>query len=160
MTSKTVPDPFDGLSSEEMHQVQELTKWSGAAIVREHRSLLRLVGKVRTKLERTVDANMADDDWTPTMEWIALYRTTVDGGAKLVESWYRREQKNSNMALTDEQLEIEIQKAAVALFEKIPLDDAERSIARRRYIETRGEERPPKGERFSQNAHLLRKADK
>jgi hypothetical protein len=153
-------DPYESLSVDEMKKVADLTKWSGTAIVAEHRALLRLVGKVRTKLERHVDKHMDDDDWMPGLDFTAAYRSTVDGGARLIESWYKREKQNSSMALTDEQLDIELNKAALALFEQIPLDEAERSIKRRRYIEERGEERQPRGERAAQNAHLLKRGDR
>jgi hypothetical protein len=151
---------YEGLSSDEIKTVQRLTQWSSAAIREEHRALIRLVSKGRKNAEAFLDRHGTDDDWIPPMEFTAFMRTIIDGGAKLIESWYKDQRKNPAMGLTDEQLEIELNKAALALFEQIPLDEAERSIRRRKYIETRGEERPPKGERFAQNAHLLNKGAK
>ncbi len=148
-------DPYEGLSSEEIKTFQRLTQWSSAAIREEHRSLIRLVGKGRKTAEAYLD-KYGSDDWVPPMEFTAFMRTVIDGGAKLIESWYKDQRKNPAMGLTDEQLEVELQKAALALFEQIPLDEAERSIRRRKYIETRGDDRPPKGERFAQNQHLLK----
>lgn len=148
-------DAYDGLSTEEIKVLQSLSKWSGTQIVNEHRNIVRLVGKVRMRLEAYVDRIAPESDWIPPMEWTAAFSTVVNGGSKLISEWYKREKSNAAMGLTDEQLEIELQKAAMALFEQIPLEDAKRSIRRREYVEERGEQRPPKGERFTQDGRKL-----
>ena len=59
------------------------------------------------------------------------------------------------MGLTDEQLEVELQKAALSLVDSLPLEDVERIVRRRKYIEAYGEDRQPKGERWSKDPALL-----
>jgi hypothetical protein len=132
---------YDGLSTDEVATLQSLTKWSSARVATFHQSLLGLVDKVRGKLEAYVETQAQSPDWVPPMEWTACYKTTVDGGAKLISEFYRREAKNPAMGLTDEQLELELQKAAVALLDTVPLEDVERVLRRRRYVEAQGEER-------------------
>ena len=112
---------------------------------------MMLVDKVRHKAEQYVDAHKDVEQWVPPMEWTAVYKTTVDGGAKLISEFYRREAKNPAMGLTDEQLELELQKAAVALLDTVPIEDVERVLRRRRYVEAHGEERQPPGQRKQQN---------
>lgn len=147
---------YEGLSTEEVRLLQNLSKWSSARVATVHQSMLHLVDRVRASLERTVEKHKEDEEWIPDMGWTMAYRVTVDGGAKLISEYYKREAKNPAMGLTDEQLEIELQKAAVALLDTVPLEDVERVLRRRKYIEARGEERPPKGERFAQNARMLK----
>lgn len=144
-------DAYEGLSTEEVKVLQNLTKWSSARVAQFHTSLLGLVDKVRGRLEAYVDRVSPDSDWVPPMEWTAAYKTTVDGGAKLMSEYYRREAKNPAMGLTDDQLEVELQKAALALVDSLPLDDVERIVRRRKYIEAHGEERQPPGQRKVQN---------
>jgi hypothetical protein len=133
--------PFDGLSTEEVRTLQDLSKWSSARVAKFHQSLLGLVDKVRGRLEAYVETQATADDWVPPMEWTACYKTTVDGGAKLISEFYKREAKNPAMGLTDEQLELELQKAALALLDTVPIDDVERVLRRRRYVEAQGEGR-------------------
>jgi hypothetical protein len=132
---------YDGLSTEEVRVMQSLTKWSSARVAQAHQSLLGLVDKVRSRLEAYVDRRSPEEDWIPPAEWSMAYKVTVDGGAKLISEFYRREAKNPAMGLTDEQLELELQKAAVALLDTVPLEDVERVLRRRRYVEAQGEER-------------------
>lgn len=146
---------YEGLSNEEIRVVQNLSKWQSGRVASFHQSLLGLVDKVRMRLESYVDRIQPSDNWIPPMEWTAAFRTVVDGGAKLITEFYRREAKNPAMGLTDEQLEIELQKAAVALLDTVPLDDVERVLRRRRYVEAHGEERQPPGQRKVQNVGRL-----
>lgn len=152
-------DGYEGLSSDEIKTLQRLTQWSSVAIRQEHRLLIRLVSKGRHNAEAYLDKH-ANDEWLPPMEFTAFLRTIIDGGAKLISSWYQDQRKNPAMGLTDEQLEVELNKAALALFDQIPLDEAKRLIRRREYVEERGDVRPPKGERFAQNGGLLKKGEK
>jgi hypothetical protein len=140
-------DPYDGLSGDEVKSFQDFTKWSGARVADCHQSLIRLVDKVRGRLEAYVDRQDGNPDWIPSMDWTLCYKTTVDGGAKLIAEYYRRQAKNPAMGLTDEQLEQELQKAALALVDSLPLDEMERLVRRRRYVDAHGEERKPPGQR-------------
>jgi hypothetical protein len=140
-------EPYDGLSSDEVKSFQDFTKWSGARVADCHQSLIRLVDKVRAKLEAHVDRHTGDGDWIPSMDWSLCYRTTLDGGAKLIAEYYRRQAKNPAMGLTDEQLEQELQKAALALVDSLPLDEMERLVRRRRYVDVHGEQAKPPGQR-------------
>jgi hypothetical protein len=154
-------EAYEGLSTDEVAALQKLTKWSSARVATFHQSLMGLVDKVRGRLEAYVDAVPADaKDWVPPMEWTACYKTTVDGGAKLMSEFYKREAKNPAMGLTDEQLEVELQKAAVALLDTVPIDDVERVLRRRRYIEAHGEERKPAAERHQHPASKMLKESK
>jgi hypothetical protein len=148
---------YEGLSTEEVRTLQSLTKWSSARVATFHQSLLGLVDKVRGKLEEYVETQATSPDWVPPMEWTACYKTTVDGGAKLISEFYRREAKNPAMGLTDEQLEAELQKAAVHLLDTIPIEDARRVMRRREYVEVHGDERKPAEQRH-QNPRFLKGA--
>jgi hypothetical protein len=59
------------------------------------------------------------------------------------------------MGLTDEQLELELQKAAVALLDTVPIEDVRRVLRRREYIEEHGDQRQPAGQRKQQNVGKL-----
>jgi hypothetical protein len=155
MTELPEFEPYDGLSSDEVRVLQDLTKWSSARVAKCHTSLIGLIDKVRSRLEAYVDRVHPDTDWVPPAEWSMAYKVTVDGGAKLISEYYRREAKNPAMGLTDEQLELELQKAAVALLDTVPIEDVERVLRRRRYVEEHGDQRQPAGQRKQQNVGKL-----
>lgn len=146
---------YEGLSNEEIRVVQNLSKWQSGRVATFHQSLLGLVDRVRGSLERYVEKHGVGDDWLPPVEWTMAFRCTVDGGAKLISEFYKREAKNPAMGLTDEQLEVELKKAAVALLDTVPIEDVERVLRRRRYVEAHGEERQPPGQRKVQNVGRL-----
>jgi hypothetical protein len=139
--------PYEGLSTEEIRVMQNLSKWSSAKVGQMLVGACGLVDKVRVKLEAYVDKYQDDADFIPEMGWTMAYRCTVDGAARLASEYYKREAKNPAMGLTDEQLEIELQKAALALVDSLPLEDVERIVRRRKYVEAHGEEAKPPGQR-------------
>lgn len=138
---------YDGLSTEEVRVMQNLSKWSSAKVGQMLVGACSLVDKVRVRLEAYVDKHDGDADFIPEMGWTMAYRCTVDGAARLASEYFKREAKNPAMGLTDEQLEIELQKAALALVDSLPLEDVERIVRRRKYVEMHGEEAKPPGQR-------------
>lgn len=148
-------DAYEGLSADEVSHLKNLSKWSSARVTQMLTGACGLVDKTRIKCEAYLDKFKDAEDWLPPNEWIMAYKVTVDGAARLASEYFKREAKNPAMGLTDEQLEVELQKAALALVDSLPLDDVERIVRRRKYIEAHGEERQPAGQRKQQNVGKL-----
>jgi hypothetical protein len=114
--------------------VKAMSSWSSTRILREHRHLVRLVSKVRKRLEQVVDD--APRGWVPEHDFAVCFAAVVGGGARLCDSYYKREQKNQHAGLTDEELEKKIQRDLRIMLEEAPLDELE-TIVRRKRMELR-----------------------
>ena len=110
--------------------LRAMESWSKARIVKEHRLLVRLVSKVRRRLEQVVDD--APRGWIPDHDFSVAYAATVGGGARLVDSYYRKEKSSEVHGISDDDLEIRIKKDFVNMLEEAPLDDLERIVRRKR----------------------------
>lgn len=110
--------------------LRAMESWSKARIVKEHRLLVRLVSKVRRRLEQVVDD--APRGWIPDHDFSVAYAATVGGGARLVDSYYRKEKSSEVHGISDDDLEIRIKKDFVSMLEEAPLDDLERIVRRKR----------------------------
>lgn len=110
--------------------LRAMESWSKARIVKEHRLLVRLVSKVRRRLEQVVDD--AKRGWVPDHDFSVAYAATVGGGARLVDSYYKKEQKSEAHGLSDEDLRKGIRKDFVELMEEASLEDLETIVRRKR----------------------------
>ncbi len=110
--------------------LRAMESWSKARIVKEHRLLVRLVSKVRRRLEQVVDD--APRGWMPDADFTSAYAATIGGGARLVDSYYRKEKESTIHGMSDEVLEKRIKKDFVEMLEEAPLEDLEKIVTRKR----------------------------
>jgi hypothetical protein len=136
---------YRDLSGGEIQTLKQLQNYSGIRILREHRNLVRLVSKVRRRLEEVVDA--AQPGWLPNQDFSFAYATTVTGGARLCDSYYKREKTSPLGALPDGQLNAALKQAAGLVLDEIPFEELEAVYRRRRFVLRNGETTPPKDER-------------
>jgi len=121
---------FSDLSPGEQRMLRAMESWSKARIVKEHRLLVRLVSKVRRRLEQVVDD--APRGWMPDADFTSAYAATVGGGARLCESYYRREKTGDVAGLSDDDLEKRIKRDFVGMLEEATLEDLELIVRRKR----------------------------
>lgn len=114
--------------------VKAMSSWSSTRILREHRHLVRLVSKVRKRLEAVVDD--APRGWVPDHDFSVCFAAVVGGGARLCDSYYKREKANQFAGMTDEELERKIKQDMRTLLDEAPLDELE-TIVRRKRMELR-----------------------
>lgn len=110
--------------------LRSMESWSSARIVKEHRLLVRLVSKVRRKLEQVVDD--APRGWVPDGDFASAYAATIGGGARLCDSYYRKEAKGDKEGMTDEDLARRIRRDFVEMMEEASLEDLEAIVRRKR----------------------------
>jgi hypothetical protein len=118
------------LSGGEKRMLKAMESWSKARIVKEHRLLVRLVSKVRRRLEQVVDD--APRGWVPDHDFSVAYAATVGGGARLVDSYYKKEKSSEQYGMTDEELNKRIKRDFVEMLEEAPLEDLEKIVSRKR----------------------------
>jgi hypothetical protein len=110
--------------------LRAMESWSKARIVKEHRLLVRLVSKVRRRLEQVVDD--APRGWVPEHDFSVAYAATIGGGARLVDSYYRKEKTSEVHGIPDDELEKRIRKDFREMLEEAPLEDLEMIVKRKR----------------------------
>lgn len=128
--SETSDSAFQDLSPSEARMIKAMSSWSSTRILREHRHLVRLVSKVRRRLEQVVDD--APRGWVPEHDFAVCFAAVVGGGARLCDSYYKREKANQHAGLTDEELEIKIRRDLRIMLEEAPLDELETIVRRKR----------------------------
>jgi hypothetical protein len=122
------------LSLGEQRLLRAMESWSKARIVKEHRLLVRLVSKVRRRLEKVVDD--APLGWMPDGDFTMAFTAVVGGGARLVSSYYQREKQGDLAGISDEMLDKRIAKDFMEMLEEAKLEDL-RLIVRRKEAELR-----------------------
>lgn len=123
--------------------VKAMSSWSSTRILREHRHLVRLVSKVRKRLEQVVDD--APRGWVPEHDFAVCFAAVVGGGARLCDSYYKREKANQFAGLTDEQLESKIKRDLRIMLEEADLDELETIVRRKRMELRQGKAKLPAG---------------
>lgn len=122
------------MSLGEQRMLRAMESWSKARIVKEHRLLVRLVSKVRRRLEYVVDK--AQEGWMPDSDFTMAFTAVVGGGARLVSSYYQREKQGDLAGLSDEQLSKRIERDFIEMLEEMPVEEL-RLYLRRKEMEMR-----------------------
>jgi hypothetical protein len=128
--SENTESAFQDLSPSEAKVVKAMASWSRTRILREHRYLVRLVSKVRKRLEQAVDDKPRG--WVPDHDFSVCFAAVVGGGARLVDSYYKQEKSNPLAKLPEEALHTNIRHDLRILLEEADLSELETIVRRKR----------------------------